>query len=335
VIEKNIIMPNLNTSFNALFVGGGAEKERRSNGTKHTGRGGNELIEDWPCRGKMSSKKPPSSINVLEPHYSVPLRDKTGRRLRRNSTVSTTIEDHDESSCAATNDTTLFNSLNSAAVDSFSCYSLNDISLSDSSDGIATRRNSVNTAPDLSHGGSRRVRPSRARASSTSGSIASRTSRKKKKRVRFTEEAPSLYRYVPVAPNTHYSSEDDDYFRQYTLTLARGVVRLLKTDAVHDESFDVLTGLPSAHCLRRYLNHPDIAAEEVVGMEDLLAGPGIASARKRLKNVQVKKVLAEQRRQRQLGMHDPTIIAKSLRKTSSISSNIARCRAAYAAGIAD
>jgi hypothetical protein len=113
------------------------------------------------------------------------------------------------------------------------------------------------------------------------------------------------------------------------------VVRLLKTDAVNDETFDVLTGLPSAHCLRRYLNHPDIPAEEVVGMEDLLAGPGIASARKRLKNVQTKKLLSEQRRQFQLGISDPTSIAKSLRKTSAISSNIARCRAAYAAGISD
>ena len=70
-------------------VGGGAEKERRSNAAKHAGRDGkNELLEEWPCRdNKRSSKKPPSSIDVAEQHYSVPLRDKTGRRLRRNSTT--------------------------------------------------------------------------------------------------------------------------------------------------------------------------------------------------------------------------------------------------------
>lgn len=111
------------------------------------------------------------------------------------------------------------------------------------------------------------------------------------------------------------------------------MLRLLKTEAVHDESFDMLTGLPSAQCLARYLNHPDFSAEEVVGIEDLLAGPGIASARKRLKLVQTKKLLGEQRRQLHLGINDPMALAKSLKKTSSISSNIARCRAAYAFGI--
>ena len=332
-------MPNLIAGFNALFVSGGtAEKERRSNATKHADRDGNELIEEWPRRGmERSSKKPPSSINVPEQRYSVPLReDKGGRRLRRNSAGSA----HDESSCAPTSDSTLFNSLNSAAMDGVSCFSGNMSSNGSSAgNGSVTRRDSINTAPDLPpRGVSRRAeRPSRTRGgkSISSSSAASRTSRKKRKRVRFTEEAPTLHRYVPLAPNKHYSSDDDDYFRQYTLTLARGVVRLLKTDAVNDETFDVLTGLPSAHCLRRYLNHPDIPAEEVVGMEDLLAGPGIASARKRLKNVQTKKLLSEQRRQFQLGISDPTSIAKSLRKTSAISSNIARCRAAYAAGISD
>ncbi len=329
-------MPNLIAGFNALFISGGtAEKEKRSNATKHAGR----LIEEWPRRGmERSSKKPPSSINVPEQHYSVPLReDKGGRRLRRNSAGSA----HDETSCAPTSDSTLLNSLNSAAMDSASCYSLNDVSSNGSSagNGSVTGRDSINTTPNLPpRRVSRRAEhPSRTRGgkSISSSSAASRTSRKKRKRVRFTEEAPILHRYVPLAPNKHYSSDDDDYFRQYTLTLARGVVRLLKTDAVNDKTFDVLTGLPSAHCLRRYLNHPDIPAEEVVGMEDLLAGPGIASARKRLKEVQTKKLLKEQRRQFQLGITDPTLIAKSLKKTSSISSNVARCRAAYAAGIAD
>lgn len=364
---------NLLSGFNALFVSGGAEKERRkSNVTKTNGRGGNELIEEWPCRNISISvkRKPPSSINVPVKPVNPTHQENSGPRSRRNSdhsdttqqrrnsdttqqrrnsdfthtskqqrnkSKSRTIKDDELSrSCSTAPDSTLFNSLRSGASD-MSCYSLNDMPSTTSS--VRTRRNSVRTEPGLTRTTRRRSRrdvnqdrPTSTRALSidtrSSRSIASR-----KKSVRFTDDAPTHHLYSPISPNTHYTADDDDYFRQYTLTLARGVLRLLKTEAVHDESFDVLTGLPSAQCLRRYLNHPDISAEEVVGIEDLLAGPGIAGARKRLKIVQTKKLLEEQRRQLQLGINDPMSLAKSLKKTSSISSNIARCRAAYALGM--
>lgn len=343
---------NLLNSFNALFIGS-TDKERRSNVINSSGCGGNELIEEWPRRSISIKRKskPPSSINVpVKPaNFSVATcQDNSGHHSRRNSCVTQqhrnktknpTIEDHDESSrSGTTTDSTLFNSLNSAATD-MSCYSLNDMPSSSSvHTRITSSRNSISTAPGLSRMTSRRsirrdVNHDRRTRTSSIGTRSSRSRASRKKNVRFTEDAPSLHLYDPVAPNTHYTADDDDSFRQYTLTLARGVLRLLKVEAVHDESFDVLTGLPSANCLRRYLNYPDVLAEEVVGIEDLLAGPGIARARKRLKIVQTKKLLAEQRRQMQLGINDPMSIAKSLRKTSSISSNIARCRAAYAFGI--
>lgn len=337
---------NLLSGFNALFIGGGTEKEKRKrNVTKSSGCSGNELIEEWPCRNISVKKKskPPTSINVpVQPTHQ----DNSGRRSRRNSDHSEAtslqqrnkarglkMKDIDESSrsCGTTTDSTLFNSLNSAATD-MSCYSLNDMP---SSSSVHTRRNSVNTAPlsSMTRRRSSRRYDNHDRHTVSIGSRSCRSVAPRKKSVRFTDDPPLVHLYSPIAPNTHYTADDDDYFRQYTLTLARGVLRLLKTEAVHDESFDVLTGLPSAQCLRRYLNHPDISAEEVVGIEDLLAGPGIAGARKRLKIVQTRKLLEEQRRQLQLGINDPMSIAKSLRKTSSISSNIARCRAAYAVGI--
>jgi hypothetical protein len=156
-----------------------------------------------------------------------------------------------------------------------------------------------------------------------------------KKSVRFSDEVPSVHRYAPLAPNTHYSDNDDEYFRQHTITLARGVMRILQTSAVYDESFDKLTGLPSPTVLKEYLNHPDMPAEEIVGIEDLLAGPGVASARKRLKKVQERNLLSEQRRQLESGVCDPKLLARSLRKTSAICANIARCRASYAAAMLD
>ena len=333
---------NLIASFNKLFVGGGAGKEMRSSVNSHTRRGDNELIEEWPCRDiRRSSKKPPSSINV-NVNYTVPLRqDDSGDRVRRRSTsrqqhrshaTSLTIEDHDESSCATTADSTLFNSVNSV---DFSCYSLNDMPSIGTTARSTTSRNSINTAPGLSRTGVRRGINSSTRALRRRSGTRTTPKASGKKSVRFTEEAPSLHTYVPIAPNTHYSAADDDYFREYTLTMARGVIRLLRTEAVRDESFDTLTGLPSAHCLRRFLNHPDIPADEVVGIEDLLADYGVSKARKRLKTSQAKKLLAEQARQIQLGVNDPKLLARSLRKTSSISSNIARCRAAYALAIED
>ena len=166
-----------------------------------------------------------------------------------------------------------------------------------------------------------------------SGTINSKGSVAVKKSVSFSDEAPSVHRYVPLVPNTHYTDDDDDYFREHTITLARGVLRILQTDAIQDESFDTLTGLPSADVLKAYLNHPDLPAEEIVGIEDLLAGTGVASARKRLKKVQSRNLLAEQRRQLEMGLNDPRLLARSLRKTSAISANIARCRAAYAAAL--
>ena len=125
---------NLIASFNKLFVGGGAGKEMRSSVNSHTSRGDNELIEEWPCLYiRRRSKKPSSSIN-MNVNYTVPLRqDDSGDRARRRSTSrqqhrlhakTLTIEDHDESSCATTADSSLFNSVNSV---DFSCYSLNDM----------------------------------------------------------------------------------------------------------------------------------------------------------------------------------------------------------------
>ena len=343
------MMPtNLIASFNALLVGGGARKERSCNATNHNRRDGNELIEEWPCRSistkKGSSKKPPSS-NDVKVNYSVPLRqDGSGdlprrssgsRQQHRSNAKRLALDDHDESSCGTSVDSTLFNSVNSGGV---SCYSLNDMPSIEGSARSITSRKSINTAPGLfpitRRRGINHDRPTR--ASRPRSGIASTSSKASvKKSVRFSEEAPSLHCYVPIATNTHYSARDDDYFRNYTITLARGVLRLLQTEAVRDESFDALTGLPSAQCLRRYLSHPSIPAEEVVGIEDLLAGTGVAAARKRLKKVQAKQVLAEQRRQRQLGSNDPKALARSLRKTSTISSNIARCRAAYALAMED
>lgn len=333
---------NLIASFNALIVGGGAGKERR-HGFVNARRGGDELIEEWPSREniKRGSIKPPSSIDV-DRSYSVPLRqDNTDCRPRRGSGVEgkqLSIDDHnDESSCGTTANSSLFSCSNSG---NFSCYSLNDVPSSGASVRSTASRKSTNTAPGLypqaqasrrgsNHTPMRGLRP----RSSTITSTASRASVKKS--VRFSDEAPSFHSYVPIAPNTHYSVGDDEYFRQYTITLARGVLNLLQTQAVRDESFDTLTGLPAAHCLRHYLNHPDIPAEEVVGIEDLLSGTGVASARKRLKKIQTRSVLVEQRRQLKLRIHDPKLLARSSRKTSAISSNIARCRAAYAAAVGD
>lgn len=343
---------NLIASFNALFIGGGAHKESRLNVDNHSHRsrqGGKELIEEWPCRDSVRKKsdQPPPSIDV-NVSYSIPLRqDGSDYRPRRSSgsrqhhrfdAKKPTIDDHnDESSCGTAADSTLYSS--STSVD-FSCFSLNDMPSSVASVRSTASKNSLNSAPGFHHCHKKATRrrsshdtPTRGlrRRSDTMSSTASRASSRKS--VRFSDDTPSVHRYVPIAPNTHYTSGDDDYFREYTLTLARGVVRLLQTGAVRDESFDTLTGLPAAHCLRDYLNHPDIPAEEIVGIEDLLAGTGVASARKRLKKVQTRNVLEEQRRQIQLGINEPKLLARSLKKTSAISSNIARCRAAYAAAM--
>jgi hypothetical protein len=346
---------NLIASFNALFVGGGADKERNKerrllNFDNRNRRGGKELIEEWPCREsvKKISEKPPPYIDV-NVSYSIPLRqDGSDHRPRRSSSIrqnhrfdakKPTIDDqNDESSYCSTADSTHFSS--STSVD-FSCYSLNDMPSCGASVRSSVSRNSINTAPGFYHPkeasrrGSSHDTPTRGlrRRSDIITSTASRASSKKS--VRFSDEAPSVHRYVPIAPNTHYTAGDDDYFREYTLSLARVVLRLLQTDAVRDKSFDTLTGLPAAHCLRDYLNRPDIPAEEVVGIEDLMVGTGVASARKRLKKVHPRNVLVEQRRQLQLGINEPKLLARSLKKTSAISSNIARCRAAYAAAIED
>ena len=117
------------------------------------------------------------------------------------------------------------------------------------------------------------------------------------------------------------------------MSIAFACSELSQTDAIHDDTFDTLTGLPSADIIKAYLNHPDLPAEEIVGIEDLLAGSGVASARKRLKKVQTRNLLSEQRRQLDMGIKDQKLLARSLRKTSAISANIARCRAAYAAAL--
>ena len=225
----------------------------------------------------------------------------------------------------------------------YSAFSLNHMpsvscAMSVQSTGSRGSRYSAHTAPGiyLAQDNRRRTHPDtpmrgrRPRSGTMQPTVSISTI---KKRVSFSDEAPSVHRYVPIAPNTHYNDDDDDYFREHTITLARGVLRILQTDAINDDTFDTLTGLPSADIIKAYLNHPDLPAEEIVGIEDLLAGSGVASARKRLKKVQTRNLLSEQRRQSDMGIKDQKLLARSLRKTSAISANIARCRAAYAAAL--
>lgn len=329
-------MPN--NIITGIFGGGSsAAKGMRQS----LGRGGNELIEEWPNRENHNSRRrttwptkhpPVSGVHVSS--YAVPTRQSPDHRPRR------TPKQHrydgkkyvldEESSCA-----TIADSITDVSAD-FSAFSLNDMP----SVSCASVRHSAQTAPGtyLPQEKNRRrthpldtpMRGRRPRNGTMQPTVSTPTI---KKRVSFSDEAPSVHRYVPIAPNTHYNDDDDDYFRKHTITLARGVLRILQKDAIHDGTFDILTGLPSADIIKAYLNHPDHPAEEIVGIEDLLAGSGVASARKRLKKVQTRTLLSEQRRQADMGIKEPKLLARSLRKTSAISANIARCRAAYAAAL--
>ena len=290
---------NFLASFSELLLGSGGSKESCRKYERH-GRDDRQLIVEWPCRDSVSIHRRSSKIGFRQ-HISNAMADDT---ITSTTDSATFVNSNPEES---------------------SCYSLNDVPSLRDEDNIAVRRMSINTAPERNGYG--------ITDSLTIASTPPRTTLKK--RVRFTKEAPTLHYYVPIAPNTHYSCCDDTYFRQSTIELARAVESLLSLEAINDKTFDTLTGLPSANCLRSYLNHPEFQAEEVVGIEDLLAGDGVALARRRLKKAQAGKLMAEQRRQLKLGMNDPKCLARTLRKTSSISSNIARCRAAYAFAIRD
>lgn len=332
-------MPN--NIITSIFGGGGsaAKGMRRS-----LGRSGNELIEEWPTR-----PPPPPVSDVHVSSYSVPTRQSSDYRPRRMTPKQHRYDGKkhvldEESSCGTTADMVSresFSSIADVSMD-FSAFSLNDMpsscATSVQSTGSRGSTHSTHTAPGiyLVQDNRRRTHPDtpmrgrRPRSGTMQPKVSTSTI---KKRVSFSDEAPSVHRYVPIAPNTHYNDDDDDYFREHTITLARGVLRILQTDAIHDDTFDTLTGLPSADIIKAYLNHPDLPAEEIVGIEDLLAGSGVASARKRLKKVQTRNLLSEQRRQSDMGIKDPKMLARSLRKTSAISANIARCRAAYAAAL--
>ena len=343
-------MPN--NIITSIFGGGGssaAKGMRRS-----VGRGGNELIEEWPTRENNNIGRrrttgptkppPPPASDVHVSSYTVPTlspRRMTPKQHRYDGKKHVLDE---ESSCGTTADMVSresFSSITDVSMD-FSAFSLNDMPsvscASVQSTGSRGSRHSAQTAPGINLAQDYRRKthpdtPMRGRRP-RSGTMQPRVSTSTiKKRVSFSDEAPSVHRYVPIAPNTHYNDDDDDYFREHTITLARGVLRILQTDAIHDDTFDTLTGLPSADIIKAYLNHPDLPAEEIVGIEDLLAGSGVASARKRLKKVQMRNLLSEQRRQSDMGIKDQKLLARSLRKTSSISANIARCRAAYAAAL--
>lgn len=335
-------MPN--NIFTSIFGGGGAAKGMR----RSVGRGGNELIEEWPTR-ENNSRRPPPASDVPVSSYTVPTRQSSDYRPRRMTPKQHRYDgkkhvSDEESSCGTTADMVSresFSSIADVSMD-FSAFSLNDMpslscATSVQSTGSRGSRYSTQTAPVyLAQDNRRKTHPDtpmrgrRPRSGTMQPKVSTSTIKKK---VSFSDEAPSVHRYVPIAPNTHYNDDDDDYFREHTITLARGVLRILQTDAIHDDTFDTLTGLPSADIIKAYLNHPDLPAEEIVGIEDLLAGSGVASARKRLKKVQTRNLLSEQRRQSDMGIKEPKLLARSLRKTSAISANIARCRAAYAAAL--
>ena len=339
-------MPN--NIITSIFGGGGGSSAAKGM-RRSLGRGGNELIEEWPTRENNSSRRrttwptkpPPPVSDVHVSSYSVPTRQSSDYRPRRMTPKQHRYDGmkhapDEESSCGTTADMVSresFSSIADVSMD-FSAFSLNDMpsvscATSVQSTGSRGSRHSAKTAPGiyLAQDNRRRIHPDtpmrgrRPRSAVSTSTI--------KKRVSFSDEAPSVHRYVPIAPNTHYNDDDDDYFREHTITLARGVLRILQTDAIHDDTFDTLTGLPSADIVKAYLNHPDLPAEEIVGIEDLLAGSGVASARKRLKKVQTRNLLSEQKRQSDMGIKDQKLLARSLRKTSAISANIARCRAAY------
>ena len=92
--------------------------------------------------------------------------------------------------------------------------------------------------------------------------------------------------------------------------------------AKKDASFNKLTGLPSPEALRRHLLSP----EDVVGVEHLLCGRGIAKATVSMKANQVKALMDGQKRG--LG---PEELAEQLKTYSDISTKLAMCRASYAA----
>ncbi|KAL7548142.1 hypothetical protein ACHAWF_011444 [Thalassiosira exigua] len=167
-------------------------------------------------------------------------------------------------------------------------------------------------------------------ARSGKGSLSSPTKKKKKKdptrRVSFSASEPSLRYYDrPSDDETaalFYNRDDDNAFSDLAVDHARAVRSYLRTCAAGDASFNKLTGLPSPDALSRHLLSP----EDIVGVEHLLCGRGIAKASVSLKVNHVKALLGGQRKG-----DGPEELAERLRKYSDISAKLAVCRASYAA----
>ena len=155
-------------------------------------------------------------------------------------------------------------------------------------------------------------------------------SSKNRKRVHFSQIDSIQYYEKPDMniKKLFYSRDDDIAFSDLTVKHARSIRSYIKSSITKDETFNSLTGLPSPEVLKKHI----LAPEDIIGIEHLLCGRGIAKASLNLKMNHTMVLLEEQNKWRAEGKFvDPSILCAKMEKYSSITATLAVCRASYAA----
>ena len=149
---------------------------------------------------------------------------------------------------------------------------------------------------------------------------------KKKKQVRFSgEQSLYVYEYSETPrEDLYYTRHDDVAASDAVVTRARAIRKYIKTSMIQDPSYNDLTGLPSPQVLIKYFMEP----EDIIGIEHLLCGKGIARASQKLKESHTKVLLNEQQMGKSIDLNELSV---KMGKYSSISARLAVCRASYAA----
>lgn len=149
---------------------------------------------------------------------------------------------------------------------------------------------------------------------------------KKKKQVRFSgEQSLYVYEYSETPrEDLYYTRHDDVVASDAVVTRARAIRKYIKTSMIQDPSYNDLTGLPSPQVLIKYFMEP----EDIIGIEHLLCGKGIARASQKLKESHTKVLLNEQQMGKSIDLNELSV---KMGKYSSISARLAVCRASYAA----
>jgi len=148
---------------------------------------------------------------------------------------------------------------------------------------------------------------------------------KRRRNVKFADKLQVHCYEAPPSKDTKklfYSRDEDNAFSDLTIAHARSIRGYIKSSIKNDSTFNSLTGLPSPEVLQRHLLSP----EDIIGIEHLLCGRGVARASLNLKVNQLKLLLDEQRRGT-----DVEELACKMQKYSNISEKLAVCRASYAA----